>query len=384
MQNKNTLNSNNLDNVKLNKKNVLIIIVTYNSEKFIEKCLFSIANQNYKNYFLLIIDNNSSDLTLKIIKDYKNAESRISNANFKLICMKKNLGFSKAINYGVFKYFRKISKLDLDNFEYLALVNPDMILDEDAIGNLILTFNLKNLQKNTQSQNYLDPYLNQLFNNSLSFINLDESNLDNVGVSGGMILDYSTSNISHFGGKIQFNFITSHIKETQDINVKQILNKDVLNIKNKFSLINPDYVTGALFATKLDLFIKIGGFDEGYKPAYFEELDYCLKLKKLNYDIVVNPLAFAWHFEGSSLGKFTPKFYYYYHKNRIRCAIINSSFLKILKIFFKNEIIWLKNNADKNQIKQLIKAYLINFIYCLFYMIIKLKNFIKISKLRNQ
>ena len=120
----------------------LIIVVTYNSENFIEKCLFSIASQNFKNYFLLVIDNKSSDLTIERIKQYKNAESRISSSNFKLISMKKNIGFSGAVNYGVFNFLIK-NKLETQNFRYLILLNPDMVLDENTLVNLIDTFNFQ-------------------------------------------------------------------------------------------------------------------------------------------------------------------------------------------------------------------------------------------------
>jgi GT2 family glycosyltransferase len=358
---------NNNSNNKGNNK-VLIIIVTCNSEKFIEKCLFSIANQNFKNYFLLVIDNNSSDSTVSTIKQYKNAESRISSSNFKLICMKKNLGFSGAVNYGVFNYFSKKNKLTSDDFKYLVLINPDMILDDDAINNLIFTFNLKRSDKTGKENSNTEDSINYISNYT--------------GAAGGMILDYNSNEISHLGGKIKFNFITSHIKNNINADVEKIIKKENPGLTNEENLINADYVTGALFITEMNLFKKLGGFDTGYKPAYFEELDYCLKLKRLNLDIVVNPLAFAWHFEGASSGKFSANFYYYYHKNRIRCAIINSSFINILKIFFKSEVLWLKSEADKNQILPLVKAYLINWIFCPYYMIIKIKNFIKLKKIK--
>ena len=92
----------------------LIIIVTYNSENFIEKCLFSIASQNFKNYFLLIIDNNSGDLTVERIKEYKNAESRISSSNFKLIQMNKNLGFSAEDREENIRRIGEVAKLFAD------------------------------------------------------------------------------------------------------------------------------------------------------------------------------------------------------------------------------------------------------------------------------
>ena len=330
----------------------LIIVVTYNSENFIEKCLFSIASQNFKNYFLLVIDNKSIDLTVERIKQYKNAESRISSSNFKLISLKKNIGFSGAVNYGVFNFLNKNKSLAL-NFEYLILLNPDMVLDENTLINLIDTFSSQN-----------------------------ESMGQDIGVAGGMILEYGKNSISHLGGIIEFNFITSHIKGKDGINMENIISGQEEDQKGEADFINADYVTGALFATKMSLFKKLGGFDIGYRPAYFEELDYCLKIKRTGLKVLVNPLAFARHFEGASTGKWTANFYYFYHKNRIRCAIINSGFLNIFKIFFKSEILWLKSGAAKNYTMPLVRAYLFNWLFCPYYMIIKIINMIRITRIR--
>lgn len=330
----------------------LIIVVTYNSENFIEKCLFSIASQNFKNYFLLVIDNKSIDLTVERIKQYKNAESRISSSNFKLISLKKNIGFSGAVNYGVFNFLNKNQSLAL-NFEYLILLNPDMVLDENTLINLIDTFSSQN-----------------------------ENREQDIGVAGGMILEYGKNSISHLGGRVEFNFITSHIKGKDGINMENIISGREEGQKGAANFINADYVTGALFATKMSLFKKLGGFDTGYRPAYFEELDYCLKIKRAGLKVLVNPLAFARHFEGASTGKWTANFYYFYHKNRIRCAIINSGFLNILKIFFKSEILWLKSGAAKNYMMPLVRAYLFNWLFCPYYMIIKIINMIRITGVR--
>lgn len=47
----------------------IVIVPVYNAEKYIEKCLFSILCQNYNNYELVVIDDNSTDNTYKIIND---------------------------------------------------------------------------------------------------------------------------------------------------------------------------------------------------------------------------------------------------------------------------------------------------------------------------
>lgn len=52
----------------LNNKFVVVIPV-YNAEKYIEKCLVSVLNQDYENYELIIMDDHSTDSTYKIINN---------------------------------------------------------------------------------------------------------------------------------------------------------------------------------------------------------------------------------------------------------------------------------------------------------------------------
>jgi len=324
----------------------LAVIVTYNSEKFIEKCLFSIANQNFKNFFLTVIDNNSSDNTVKTVQEYKNAESRISFGNFRFIKLKKNIGFSGAVNYAVFNYRKNKNKKVKDDYKYLILINPDMVLDEDVFQ--LLTDTLKK---------------------------------EKIGACGSLILDYEGKKIQHFGGRTDRNFITKHLKAPGNFDLDKVVSKDKDYFFDYGEKISPDYITGALFATHFPLFKNLGGFDKGYKPVYFEELDYCIKLRKAGLDLTVNPFAFARHFEAASIGKFSANFYRYYHKNRIRCAVINSGIIEIFKIFFFYEAKWLRK-ATKDQYDALILAYLFNLFFCPCSFMLKILNFLKINKLK--
>jgi GT2 family glycosyltransferase len=101
-------------------------------------------------------------------------------------------------------------------------------------------------------------------------------------------------------------------------------------------------VTGAFFATRYKLFSDAGGFDRNYRPVYFEELDYCLKLSEAGWRIVSNQQAVCRHFEGASVKSFSGRFYRHYHKNRLRCALLNMDILELLRIFLPAEIRWLK------------------------------------------
>lgn len=57
--------------------NFKIIIPTYNSEKWVSKCIDSILNQTYKDFTLVIVDDCSTDNTKKICSDYQRKDKRI-------------------------------------------------------------------------------------------------------------------------------------------------------------------------------------------------------------------------------------------------------------------------------------------------------------------
>ena len=94
---------------------ISIIINTYNSEKYIKKCLDSIVNQTYKNLEILIINDGSTDNTLSICESYNDKRIRIIN--------QKNKGISLSRNVGI------------DNFkgEYVFFVDSDDYIEPDTI-----------------------------------------------------------------------------------------------------------------------------------------------------------------------------------------------------------------------------------------------------------
>ncbi|VVM06589.1 glycosyltransferase [Methylacidimicrobium tartarophylax] len=62
-----------------------------------------------------------------------------------------------------------------------------------------------------------------------------------------------------------------------------------------------DYCSGAFLLTRSSLFREMGGFDEVFAPAYFEEADYCLRLWESGKRVLYEPEAVVLHWEfGSS------------------------------------------------------------------------------------
>ena len=66
-----------------------ILMATYNGETYIREQIDSIINQTYKNWVLLVRDDNSKDNTVSIIEEYEQKDSRIRLLRDK----KGNLGF---------------------------------------------------------------------------------------------------------------------------------------------------------------------------------------------------------------------------------------------------------------------------------------------------
>jgi glycosyltransferase involved in cell wall biosynthesis len=75
---------------------VSIILPFYNAEKYFDMCLKSILSQTFRDFELILINDNSSDNSIKIIENYD--DSRI-----RLFSNKKNMGVSYSLNYGVSK-----------------------------------------------------------------------------------------------------------------------------------------------------------------------------------------------------------------------------------------------------------------------------------------
>ena len=62
-----------------------------------------------------------------------------------------------------------------------------------------------------------------------------------------------------------------------------------------------DYCSGALLVTPRALFNELGGFDEQFLPAYYEDTDYCFKVWDQGRSVVYEPNAVAHHYESASM-----------------------------------------------------------------------------------
>ncbi len=73
-----------------------VIIITKNHSTFLKKCLESILNQTYRNFEVIIVDDNSSDQTKKLITSFKSNK-------FRYYLNKDNKGLAYLRNFGILK-----------------------------------------------------------------------------------------------------------------------------------------------------------------------------------------------------------------------------------------------------------------------------------------
>jgi O-antigen biosynthesis protein len=97
-----------------------IIIVNYNVKYFLEQCLHSVRN-SIKDIEseVFIVDNNSVDGSVEMLHE--------KFSEFRIIVNKENVGFSKANNQAI----------ALSSGEYILLLNPDTVVEDDTIAQVI-------------------------------------------------------------------------------------------------------------------------------------------------------------------------------------------------------------------------------------------------------
>ncbi len=64
-----------------------------------------------------------------------------------------------------------------------------------------------------------------------------------------------------------------------------------------------DYISGAAMMIRTALWKEIGGFDERYAPAYYEDTDLACEVRRRGYQVLYQPLSVVVHFEGISNGR---------------------------------------------------------------------------------
>ena len=121
-------------------------MTVYNGEKYVEKSIQSVKKQNYHNWKLIIVNDNSNDSTKRIIDKYKSNKIKIIN-------LRKNLGAYKAVD---------IATKFIDG-KYTAFLDSDDIFHPNKLSEQV-----KFLEKNKEVALVATWY--KIFNNKGIFL----------------------------------------------------------------------------------------------------------------------------------------------------------------------------------------------------------------------
>ena len=267
-----------------------IIIVTYNSEIFVEKCIMSIIeNTSDLKYEIIVVDNASTDNTVKTVgnlaKNYNNIRLVIS----------ENKGFNAGNNKGI-----KIAE-----GEYIALLNPDTILINNAFKIIIEGM---------------------------------KSEVD-VGACGGTLLMEDMSlNMSLGSFPSLYDSLVRTFKLRNDSYYLSNVNEEKMRVP---------FPSGADLVFKSELIDRVGYMDERYF-LYFDEADFAYSMNKLGLKSYLFTKAKIIHLQGKStetVSEFAKKnfldsYIKYLLKNVNKVEAMTMTMIKIIEHVLKILIIY--------------------------------------------
>ncbi|MDO8573289.1 MAG: glycosyltransferase family 2 protein [Candidatus Daviesbacteria bacterium] len=266
-------------------KKVSVIIPNWNGKELLKDCLDSLENQPAE---IILVDNGSTDDSIDFLKK--------NYPKVRLVKLKNNFGFARAINEGV-----KIS-----NTEYVILLNNDTESDKDFVKSLITCA---------------------------------DSHPEVISVNPRLLNFYDKKIIDGVGIEI------NEVGQARSIGWQE---------KDHGQFDKEEYIFGATGGASLfrrEDFIKVGGFDEGYF-MYSEEVDFAFRAQFLGYKSIFCPMAIVYHKHKATAGKKPQHIEYWQFRNMMQTIIKDFPvgvlfkkwrWLKIILVFLNTIFYQLKN-----------------------------------------
>ena len=226
---------------------ISIIIANKDHVEDLSRCVSSVLEKStYENYEIIIVENNSQDA-----KTFAYYEELQANEKIRVITYEGGFNYSAVNNLGVSKA----------RGEYVLLLNNDT---------QVITVN----------------WMEEL---------LMYAQREDVGAVGAKLY-YGDKTIQHAGVVLGLGAhrTAGHSHYGQ--------HRDNLGYMGRLCYAqNVSAVTGACLLVKKELFLEVGGLDEGFAVS-LNDVDFCIKLRQKGYLNVFTPFAELYHFESRSRG----------------------------------------------------------------------------------
>lgn len=231
---------------------VSVIIPNKDSAAVLDRCLSSIAEKtNYDNYEVIVVENNSE--LPETFEYYREAESRFSF--LRVVTWEGPFNYSAINNFGA----------RFATGDYYLLLNNDIeVIEPDWMRSMV------------------------------SYCQRGD-----VGVVGAKLL-YPDDTVQHAG---VFMITCDSVNELGGpAHAFTHLDRNDAGYMRRASLVQDvSVVTGACLMTSRDVFEELNGLDEDFVVA-FNDVDYCLRVRKSGRLVVYNPDALLYHYESFSRG----------------------------------------------------------------------------------
>lgn len=212
-----------------------VVVLNWRRPREILACLTSISAQAYPSYEIVVVDNGSANGSAQEIRRQFPAIEVIENG--------QNLGFAAGSNVGIRHLVRR-------GADYLLLLNDDALCDPDVLHRMVA---------------------------------LAEAEPD-IGVLGPTIFyaDEPGTTIWSAGGRVDRLGRARHLRENET------------HVGPLPPPHNVDYVTGCALLIRRDVIERVGGLDERFF-AYWEEVEWCARVRAAGFRVVHLPAARVWH-----------------------------------------------------------------------------------------
>ncbi len=252
-----------------------VIIPVWNGWKYLPRCLEALLAQDYPDFEIIVVDNASTDCSADRVAE--------RYPQVRLIRNKQNRGFAGGCNVG----------LQAARGNILVLLNQDTVVQSGWLRALA-----------------------------------EALRRPDVGVAGCKILYADGRTIQHAGGWIEWPLgLTHHYGRGEEDTGQWNAPRPV------------EYVTGAALAFRRDVLERVGPLDEGFWPGYFEDTDFCLRVRQAGYDVWYVPDAVVLHAETTSLVD-RESLRLAYQRGRLRLVLKHLPPQRLLEEFVSAEAAW--------------------------------------------